>query len=590
MVSVAIAQPFGRFGYQAAPTAPRFVFESKGFRSQHPSADLLKFEIPVNAFKASLTTDIVQTWQCNAREWCPSKIRTNLLSPGFELFCHQGLRLKLSCSSSPYLSWFEGSVRAGIPTPAVSWCVLSFRDAQPPLIFGFLGGKGSMVIKGSAGDFSVETNSNYVGWIRVGLPEGLNPDAANTAAALGKLSQKAKDGEEVWTRTSPALLKSEIEDTDTGVDVTYTFDSSQVLMPEPLTLAEGGGYLLKIRSPHHPAPWQDDESPQELTDGNELKVHFPMERPLIGRAIGIGSSGQEPLSSVSYLDLSGVVALGCENLLATRDAQTATLCETTMTEYLNQVPYHREPLTAQLLPFSSNGNGLDLCASQAFLMQCISTAKGNQDQNSLLTSLSTRLDWATWRYVGVLDKISDRALALGSAAAAMSTDKTHRLNGARMMAGLSAQYGLVHWRAKHGKTDTERTVYEPLKGLRNSLFRVEGYEKTSSDFDRLLLSPVRILSSESLTLKQEDPFVIASWPTIDARSSVMNLIASKDLSVTIQHNLRKATFEVNDSSFDISYAAAESGTCAVFWNWPKLKLPKVVPVPAYSDNPTIAHS
>lgn len=125
-------QAFGRFGYARTLAVPGFKIDQNGFTPAYPISDHIEFGRASGIWKATQTSSTEQTVSLQEFTGNPSKVRASLLAPGFSLYFASGITFKLSATSAPYLTWTEGSASSGVPTPNVSWVILSFRDAQPP--------------------------------------------------------------------------------------------------------------------------------------------------------------------------------------------------------------------------------------------------------------------------------------------------------------------------------------------------------------------------------------------------------------------------------------------------------------------------
>src|SRR5207302_1984732 len=187
--------------------------------------------------------------------------------------------------------------------PASKWVIVSFRDAQPPVVLGFLGdAPPEVVIKGKPGAWSVQSAPSYQGWVRVAAPTGAKPMATNTAAALGTLTNKVALLDAVWSQPSPTLVSAKAEDNGNRVTMTWTYSQPNAIVPFPCLLAPLGGYPIRLMSPVMKTEIVDQTGPVQLLDGTSLTVQFPVMRILAGRALTLGQVKGDPLASASPFD------------------------------------------------------------------------------------------------------------------------------------------------------------------------------------------------------------------------------------------------------------------------------------------------
>jgi hypothetical protein len=128
------AQPFGRFGYGKTPFHDLVRFRSDGIESE--GSEFLSFAAPLEERKIFRSSNMEQTVGFKVAPDSPSKFKISLTAPGFSMFADGKVTLGSTAIGAPYLTWSEGSVRQDVPTPAVSWVVLSFSPKQPAYIFG----------------------------------------------------------------------------------------------------------------------------------------------------------------------------------------------------------------------------------------------------------------------------------------------------------------------------------------------------------------------------------------------------------------------------------------------------------------------
>jgi hypothetical protein len=425
---------------------PGLELDAEGLRVRHPAADRLRFEHRSLLWVVQDTSATGQTVTLTGASGAPAKVRANLWGEGLELYFRSGIRLRLTSMQAPYLTWSEGSVGPGVPTPSSGWCLLSFRDSQPPLLFAFQGKQAGLVLEGRSGDWVLRTDRAFQGWVRVVAPLGIQPHPTNSARALGELVQAVRPFAEAWRQPTPTVLETRVEDSPTAVEVRYRFDAPGAVVPPAAVLAPLGGYGVKLSGELIRRPALNEEGPVSVLRGTDLTLRFPCRRIPTGRALAVGQPTWQPPATVAAIDPPSVVELALGLLTSWSDRAAQTAAEEALTSFLGEATFEPEPNTKAPLPFGADGNQAELVAAHALLMQA---SRGNErassEGNSLLTSLAWRRDTATWRFWGVPAVKARRIGALAAVAGALCPEPERRLDGALFEAGLAAERGLQVW-------------------------------------------------------------------------------------------------------------------------------------------------
>lgn len=585
LTASAVGNPFGRFGYRALPEVPGFQIDESGFKAQNPSADRILFANPVRGARPLATSDWEQITGLQTGGLSPSKLRANLLMTGFELYFENGFAFRCGSLGSPYLTWREGSVRDGVPTPNVPWIGVSFATNQPPILLAFRGDPPAVSIRGSSGQWTLQSEGPYRGWVRVALPFGVEGRQTVTAAELGRLSRQIATEYGFLAGPPPRLVSRTIEGDATAVQATWTFDRPDVVVPSGAHLAALGGYAVRVLSPVRATNLWDDSGPLMATKERTLTLRFPARRIPTGRSIATGPRDAPPIATVSAIDIPSVTELALENLLASRDRQTRRTAETAVAEYLEQATYHEEPWTGQKLPFSEGGEGIDLAAAHALLMQALtSTTRATSEANALLTSLSWRRDWLTWRLWLKDDDRARRAAALAVLAGAVCPEPDRRLEAAMLQAGLAAQRGLGIWQARRGILPSEPTWLEVLEPLRRTLFLGDAREELADPFARSLLSDVRIFGDVPVTAGGRNGVLELVWQPEGGRAQTLTFATGGPVQPE-GGNLAELRFRQALGFVEVRGLAPAEGPATLRLRFgPELRaLPAAVPVPAYGE-------
>lgn len=502
---IAAADAFGRFGYDQVPI-PGFVLDKEGFKVRHPSADRVRFYRPLPQWKALPGGSAIEHSRfLGGMVRNPNKFKMDLLSPGFQLFFPDGFELRMTNLTAPLLSWSDGSFEGdtGFPTPPVKWAVLSFRDAQPPILFSFPAAPASLKLTGKAGAWVIRNEGAFAGWMRIAAPAGNRARPTNTAAELGALTNEIKGEEAFWTAPSPKIVKQTIQDDERALEVTYEFDRANVIVPPAASMAKLGGNPLSVRAPVRRIGAPTEEGPLEVTNEKILGFRFQARRVPTGRAITLGPP-PPPFGTASYLDYAATTELALANCVASADLPLRKLADQTFAEYLGAAETFPEPVSGQNLPYAADGKGLDLAAAHALLMQStISARRATSEENSLLTSVAWRRDWSSWQLASPNRDGARRAAALAAIAATMTPEPSRRLEGAFLEAGLDAERGLAIWRTRMGVKDVQAAFLEPIENLRFELYNQPDYRRPPA-FGSVLLSELRAYGDTPVSMAEAE--------------------------------------------------------------------------------------
>lgn len=584
--ALALADGFGRFGYGGEPPIARFELDRKGFRVRHPLADKLAFESQVPQLRPILTNEYSQTLFLGGAGITPQKAKIDLFGEGFGLFYENGFSFKLQSLVPPYLTWFEGSVGHGVPTPKVRWVLLSFRDEQPPILLGFPGEPCAMVLVGGAGDWRLKSTAPYTGWVRVVAPIGAEPFKTISASDLGRLSNRIKGDAPYYAQVVPRLVSTSIEEDLNGVTATWRFDAPGALLPIPLLLAPLGGYPLRATGEQRRLQIRDAYGPVTVAASNQIAVRFPVRRVPTGRCLAIGDAVWSPPATVSTIDAPSIVELAIANLGSQRDPSAKATAESALDDFLRTTAYQEEPATRQSLPYAASGKGTDIAAAFALLMQCAMNAeKATSEPNSLLTSVIWRRDWYTWRVWATDPKVGRRAGALAAIAAALCPEKERRMEAGMLQAGLAAERGLLQWAKANGVRLEAPPLIEPLEPLRNALFAMAGHPAAQDAFLKMLQSEVRVYGELSVSAEKGPDAFALKFSVPEATRRTLVLSSAYPLTVAAGTNIASVEAQEVLGFTLIKYTPKAPGKCELWVTCPDwaAPLPGALPLMHYEE-------
>ncbi len=584
-VSVSFGQAFGRFGYTETPSLPGIVFDRSGFRAKFSGADRLSFGTPISTWKPVLTNETQQVVETEGKGPNPAKVKMNLLGAGISLYCPTELELKLTSLASPALTWTEGSVLNGVPTPNLKWCLLSFQDNQPAWIMSVPDGTAGWQISGKPGAWLLKSKG-LKGWVRFGLPLGTKPRPTSTAASMGQLVQDVQPVLDHFALPVANLLRVRVVADMQSVTATWVFDQPLAVVPIAARFAEIGGYPIGIESPMAGSPIVTEEGACDFVKGTELRIRFPIRRIPAGRALVSGGT-PAALGTVSPFDVPSVVEVAFENLLAYRDVQTLRTAEDCLTEFLGQVQFKAEPWTGQQLPYEKEGRALDLIAAQGFLCDVMTAVKrGGPEPNALLTSLQWRTDWSNWQLNSADPKVNRRAAAIAALSGAFSPLPEKRLAAAMLQAGLSAERGLQGWRHRQGLVAKEEPLLETLWDLRQAVFGLRMAKAgTASDWFNSILGPIRVYGEPAISCTVQDKKSILEWFCAEPKPGSWTLGCEHPVKLSKGDNLARLKIENSYGLLELQYVPDLSGPVKTLLEYPEWarKIPSAIPVQRFTE-------
>ena len=578
------AEPFGQFGYGALPTLEGVTITKDGIRAKGTDSDLIAFDSPLPAWRPVSTSAQSQTVGFGRADFCPSKGEFATTAPGGALYFPDQFRFRIRSLSAPYLTWEGGTVSNGVPAPPVRWIVLSFRDSQPSIILGFPTTTCSPRISGKAGNWVLESGEGFAGWVRFGVVSGTRVIAANSAARLGELAQLGRRQSPIFVQRAPALVGETVQEDNLSVTTIWRFDRPFALLPEALRLAPLGGYRLKTLSKVIELPGR-----LVLAEGKTIKVRFPVRRLPRGRAIGEGEATSAPIASLAAEDTASVSELALECLSGAADEETLRLADGASQLFLSSLETTMEPVTGQALPYGVAGERADITAAHALLQAAIAMANDRSlEESPLLVSLAWRQDASRWTLAGMPESMARKAAALASIAGAISDSRFRRLRGAMFEAGLAADRGREALRFRQNPKVAERAMVDPFWGIRKSIYGYSGRPDTGEAYVRLLLSPLRTVSSTRLRLLEPKAgeWTLA-WEATSAESRSFDLMLPPGEGTTLTATLNLATLRLGEAAKTglqtVQFAAETTGECRALLKFATAPvIPKLVEAPRFS--------
>lgn len=508
--------------------------DSEGFRASHELADKFKFLVKARVWKPLETDSIGQTVFLDASGGTIQKARASLLDLGFQLYVKGRLRLRIGSTLAPFLTWDGGSVGPGVPTPKVNWIIVSFRDSQPPIAFGFER-PGALIVEGKAGDWTLSSQDSFEGWIRVSAPTGIRPFRTTSASELGAMLAELRPIAKELFGPPHRLVETEVFGDLDGVTARFRFDRPRAMLPSYWVLAQLGGYDLKVLSGISYSKFLGEDGPAVFADTDSVRLRFPIRRVPLGRSVVAGFQPPELPATVSALDWRGVSDLALPNLFASADEGLRSAAKDASDSFFEVASYVVEPWTRQRLPYGPDGDGLDAAAAGALLLQVHANASSfRSEPNSLFESILQRVDWRTGLTFDVDRSRALRTAAMAAAAGGLSSDATVRMQGAQFEAATAADRGYAVWRRRRDQEYTPLPMVElPAADLRHSIFG-----RARSPLMNALASPVRCVGGPPFMANVANGKLELSAVVDDVRPRAFMLSAGQPLKVVAGENIR----------------------------------------------------
>ncbi len=552
---------FGRFGYTRTPQVPGFEFSQVGFKTQFSGSDRFSFVTPLKIWNPVLTSAGRQVILTDGGVGKPSKIRFDLWDCGISLYFPAGIDLKFHSTGSPFLSWKEGSVRDGIPTPKTNWLCLSFSDQQPPIVFGFPGEKGALEITGELGNWNLRSQKTFKGWVRMALPFGLEPFRSTTVQGLGKVSTRCTKEESLWSAPIADVPEPTLEEDSDGIVATWAMPRKRTVVPNSFYLSPLGGYPCHILSDVEAYTSSTNEGPLVLTKTPSLVVRFPIKRIPSGRGLSIGEPIPQSFESTSWKNPLSIVDLALANTLSGRNRLASDKARDLLSQYYDLSTTEPEPNTKQTVFYKANGAGMLQAAIHSLLGQSVRTGELNVgSEDPQLVSIYWRLD----PFSGSLNVAGDdsaRIAAISAVAGSFSPLPSMRFKAALFQASLSGTRGLNIWRKRVGQIPVEPKLREPLLSIRKGLFSLN-VQSPQSPVISNWMSEVRCYGDPPMWLQKQADGYEFCWTAIDKIVGTFSLESAYVIRISNRRNLQSLYFSQRIGFSEMRYEPDEPGQCS----------------------------
>ena len=552
---------FGRFGFTKAPKVPGFEVSQSGFKTHYSGSDQFHFATPLKIWNPVATSPWRQVVLTDGGAGRPSKVRFDLWDMGFSMYFPSGIEFKLRSTASPFLSWKEGSVKDGIPTPKSDWVCLSFQDQQPPVVMGFPEETTQLQISGELGSWTLKSGKNFKGWVRFALPYGLTPFRSTTVQGLGKLSERCNKEEELWYAPLADVPEPTLEDDSDGIVATWKLPRKRTVVPNMFYLSPLGGYPSHIQTDTAVYGSITDEGPIVLTKGSSLVVRFPIKRIPAGRGLSIGEPIPQSFNSISWKEPLSIVNLALANTLSGRNRDASQKARELLAQYYEFSALEAEPNTKQSVFYKSDGTGMLQAAVHSLLGQSVRTGElvtmGDDPQ---LISVYWRLDPYSGS-LGIPNEEAARISAISAIAGAFSSEPKMRFRAAMFQSSMSGIRGMNTWKKRLGLAATEPKLHEPLLSIRKGLFSLN-IPSLQSPVVSNWMSEIRCYGDAPMWLQKQDTFYEFCWTSVDKIVGTISLESAYMVRVTNRRNLQSLYFSQRIGYSEIRYEPERPGQCS----------------------------
>ena len=358
--------------------------------------------------------------------------------------------------------------------------------------------------------------------------------------------------------------------------------AAQTVIPPAALLSSTGGYAAKVVSGVKNTQADLWDGPTYYASEPKIAIRFPMRRIPSGRSLTVGAAPDGAVVAASPFDLPSLGELALANLLAASAGGSRAAASDATSQFLDQAARSFEPHTKQNLPFTAEGDGIDVAAAHALLTQTTLAAAGlPSDGNALLLATTKRLDWYSWLIWADDQQVARRASALLAIAGALCQEPERRLDAAMLQAGLSAERALALYRQRRGFPEQRTELIEPLYTVRMGL-----YMTGPSLFVDSLLSEIRLLTDEQATAQSTPDGLRLAWSSASTGPGVMKFFIGRPVTAVAVANLESLKVEQSLGTLTLRYDPQGDGECVVLlmspgWTYP---LPNFVPPPRYTEH------
>jgi hypothetical protein len=349
------------------------------------------------------------------RPLSPVKAMANPFAEGVELYFREGFAFRVSSLGAPIITWREGSAGDGVPAPASDFHLISFRDAQPPVLLSYPGKPLPLKVTGEPGNWVVRSGAPFEGWVRVIAPFGREIRNGADASQLGAMSEAIVPHLSRWTALAPELLGITADVDGNGLVGRWRFDRAAAVLP-PILVAAVRGELGRKATLLSPATIAFPGGPS-VTKDTELVLRFPdaVWRP--GRALG----SEPPAIALDPTSVPSITNNAFVNLMGRRRVGDRERALKALSEFEKTLPNGWR--------WYGDGRTAGEMGAWALLSQVVSPGSRSDWLARLRDSVSLGTGWPDMR--GSEDD-QRRGAALGSLCLGLAADAPNRLAGVLM--------------------------------------------------------------------------------------------------------------------------------------------------------------
>lgn len=567
-VSLAVAAVlggFGQFGLSESCSLQTIDLTPKSFRVQTKGAVEISFSEGATGRGSPNLSRYVRSLTLSPEPRSPLRVLYETTSLGFSLEYRDGFRFSGSGVGAPFLTWSEGSVGAGVPTPPVRWVIVSWPTSQPPLLLCFDPGEATVAARSVENGFVIETVRPFAGRVRVRTPMGTSNVATKGAADLGRLLQSARPFVSMHEVSAPRPRGFHVAREGKALVGTWVFDKPGAIIPKTIQAAAEVG-ALRIVSDVSKA--DASAKPRLACAGSELKIKLFAVGVRPGSALLSSPAVRENLpATISHLDGRSLAESAFGFLSGTADTITLRAIVEAISAFEDS---HRnapvEPSSGVRMLFGPNGQGA--AGTAAFALAELAIGRTSKGFDGLFGSV----DWVNLYPAGATHEERRDAAALLSVACALRPSHEEQFFGGLINASLAAQ---------------RESGHAPYHALRSWLFPSIALSGTRKpDWVQPLISVLGLTEDSfgKLTYRVAGNEVVIEGNARNLIPQSFQLVSQKPLLVRGYAGLKACRLEMDGdrANFEITPSVVGVWRIRLGLKGAALNLPKSFPSPSYS--------
>jgi hypothetical protein len=559
---------YGQFGISNSCRLQTLDLSPTSFRVRSPNAVSIAFAPDSSARGFGAAASYWASFNLNVGRNIPSRVLYELCSLGFSLDCPSSFELRAEGVEPPYLTWNEGSVGEGVPTPVVNWVILSWPTPRPPILLCFDPGGASLTARKTEKGFVIEAKPMFSGRVRIRTPFGTSEIATRNASELGKMVERVRPILPLHTGAAPRIVAIKVSAKGDALTGTITFDKPGAILPQTVYSAAASKQIAILMGETVPA--DAGGSPMRALSGTSITIKL-FARQLRPGASLVSGPNLSPLlpSTISFLDAPSIAQTALAFTAGIADSAALDALTEAERDFKEAFASPKvERISKTPLFFESNGEGAASAAAWGLMQMAF-----NENPNALISVLSGT-DWATMLPPGNSVEQKRDAAALCAIACAYSSSPEDRFIAGLMNAALAGD---------------RASGSSPFYLLRSWLFPSIPLSGTKPpDWFQALISPIGI-GAESvgrIAVVQSAGGMQISGTSSSTSVQEHRIFTSEILRLGPSTPTAKCELLKRPGGYALRVSPVRGGPWSVHLNWTKHRaFPKACPSPRYNEAP-----